>query len=138
MSMISINRNPSRRQLAVFGATWLVFFGAIGALVLHASGRLPLACAFWTAAVVVPLVGWIRPPLLRWTYVVMAYSALPLGWVVSHLLLAAIYFLLLTPAGLIMRLVGYDPMTRRLEPDAKTYWTPREEPEDAGRYFKQY
>lgn len=138
MALISINRDPSRRQLAVFGMAWLVFIGAAGYAVLRAGGGPTVAGAIWAAAVLVPLAGWFWPPILRWIYVAMMYATFPIGWIVSHLLLAAIYYLLVTPVGLVMRLVGYDPMTRRFDPKAESYWVPREEPEEQGRYFKQY
>ena len=43
----------------------------------------------------------------------------PIGWVVSHLLLAIVYYLVLTPIGLVMRLFGGDPMHRGFDRSAK-------------------
>ena len=63
---------------------------------------------------------------------------MPIGWVISHLLLSIIYYLLLTPIGIIMRLVGYDPMKRKLEKKRETYWVTRQQVRDPNRYFKQY
>ena len=53
-------------------------------------------------------------------------------------LLAAIYYLVITPIGVIMRVCGYDPMQRRYDRNAKTYWKRRENQDDTKRYFKQY
>jgi hypothetical protein len=47
-----------------------------------------------------------------------------LGWVNTRLLLAAVYFLLMTPLGLLMRLVGRDPLDRRMG-DRTSYWKAR-------------
>lgn len=68
----------------------------------------------------------------------MAYLAFPVGLVVSFLILAAVYYLVLTPTGLVMRPVGYDPMHRRFDAQAGSYWSPRQSPRDPGRYFRQF
>ncbi|GGO05652.1 hypothetical protein GCM10010116_11090 [Microbispora rosea subsp. aerata] len=43
------------------------------------------------------------------------------------LLLFLLYYLVVTPAGLVARLVR-DPLARRKDPDAATYWIPSEKP----------
>lgn len=57
----------------------------------------------------------------------MRFGAL-LGMIVSPIVLGVIYFVLIAPIGIGMRLFGRDPMKRALEPDAQTYWEYREEP----------
>lgn len=137
MSLIRINRHPSRRELAVFGLCWLVFF-AIFALVALARRHQGSAALLAALAVLVPLAGGIWPSGMRVVYLAMAYLAFPIGLVVSFLILAAVYYLVLTPTGLVMRLVGYDPMSRRFDAEAKSYWCPRQSPRDPGRYFRQF
>ena len=56
----------------------------------------------------------------------------------THLLLAAVYFGVLTPIGLIMRLAGRDPMERRIDRAAPTYWVARRPVTDVRRYFRQF
>jgi hypothetical protein len=64
--------------------------------------------------------------------------ALPVGWSVSHLLLLALFYLVVTPIGLLMKLLGYDPLTRGFDRSASSYWVEHAPPPDAARYFKQY
>jgi len=68
MSLIRINRHPSRRELAVFGLCWLAFFAllALGAFARSRQGSAALLAAL---ALVVPLAGRIWPSLLRLVYV---------------------------------------------------------------------
>jgi hypothetical protein len=40
--------------------------------------------------------------------------------------------------GLLFRLMGRDPLQRRLEPAAASYWQPREQVTDLRRYYRQY
>lgn len=138
MSVIQINHDPSRRQLNQFGGLWLVFLGAFGALAYFKSGNHPLGIGLWVAAVVVPVLGWLVPAFMRLVFLGMSYAAFPIGFVVSHVILAAVYYLVLTPVGLVMRLLGHDPMGRRFDREAATYWIEREPVDDARRYFRQF
>ncbi len=137
MSLIRIEHHPTRRQLNVFGLVWLVFFGILGGVVAS-RGRSPVAAgACWLAAVVVPAIGWLAPRFMRVVYLGMAYAAYPVGFVISHVLLAAVYYLLLTPMAVVMRVFGYDPMCRRFDSDVRSYWVPREAEKEPARYFRQ-
>ena len=68
----------------------------------------------------------------------MSYATFPIGLGVSHFILAVVYYLVLTPIGLLLRFSSYDPMGRRFDRSAKTYWTPHETEEGTERYFKQF
>jgi hypothetical protein len=52
--------------------------------------------------------------------------------------MAAFYYLLLTPVGLVFRLIGRDPLRRRFDRNATTYWIARRPPETSDRYFHQF
>lgn len=47
-----------------------------------------------------------------------------LGRAVNYVLLSLFFYLFVLPLGLVLRLLGHDPMQRGRDPDAKTYWTP--------------
>jgi hypothetical protein len=40
--------------------------------------------------------------------------------------------------ALVMRAVGRDPLARRFDRDAQTYWVERGEQRDPARYFRQF
>jgi hypothetical protein len=63
-----------------------------------------------------------------------------LGYFVSRLLLTIIFVVVMVPTGLIMRVVGKDPMDRKLDPQATTYWKKRDPQTDSGieRYERQF
>ena len=139
MAVIEANRNPSRRELNLFGFIWMGFFLLVAGglwLKLHAPS-VPVALA--ALAVAVPVLGWAAPSFMRVVYVGLSYMAWPIGFVVSHVLLGAVYYLLVTPIGLIMRAAGYDPMHRRFDPEAPSYWIERDGGErDPRSYFRQF
>jgi hypothetical protein len=136
--MIHIEHHPSHRQLAVFGLLWLAFFGFLGGTSWWKNGFVFQTDAFWTVGTVIPIAGLIWPEVLRIVYLVATYATLPIGLVLSYAILMVIYYFVVTPIGLIMRLMGYDPMQRRFDRTAKTYWTPREQEDKPERYFQQF
>jgi hypothetical protein len=138
MSLIRIDHDPPPRQLAVFAGTWLVFFAGLGLLTWFRGGSTTAVALLSMLAITVPALGWVVPGLLRMVYVVMAYLAFPIGFLVSYLLLTSIYYLVLTPTGLLMRMLGHDPMNRRFDPAARSYWVERKNPPTADRYFRQF
>ena len=138
MALIQIDTHPPRKQLNVFGVCWLVFLGAIGAMVLWRTRSWPAAIALWAAAAAVPALGWAVPEFMRIVYVGMAFLTLPIGLVVSFTILAVVYYLVLTPIGLVMRLLGRDAMGKRFDPQADTYWLPHRPAASMQRYFRQF
>jgi hypothetical protein len=60
-----------------------------------------------------------------------------LGWLVSSLTLAALYFLFLSPYALCVRLWGRDPL-RLKRPTGKSQWLPHESAAGVRQYYRQY
>src|SRR5436305_10260310 len=101
--MVTINRNPSPRELRQFAAIWLVAVGLLAWRVGHHRS----VTAGWilaAMAVAVCLLGLAAPPLVRPVYLGLAYATAPIGWVVSYLLLGVVYFAIFTPLALVFRL----------------------------------
>lgn len=137
--MIELNLRPSNRELRWFAGLWFpVFWAIVGGLVWYRADAPGVAVAMWLAAAAVAAVGLIWPSAVRPIYVGWLIAAYPIGWTVSNLLLLGIYWLVLAPIGLVMRLAGRDPLTRRFDRQAKTYWSTRRPTDDKERYLRQY
>ncbi|MBI2481347.1 MAG: hypothetical protein HYV60_22725 [Planctomycetia bacterium] len=138
MALVDINWHPSRKELRVF--SWLLIgFGAIVAAILYR--RLESQTPAATALIVTSAIGaagLAAPTLIRPVYVVWMALAFPIGWTVSHLMMLMVYYLVLTPIGLAMRLCGRDPMQRRFDRRAQTYWLPRTPRKELKSYFRQF
>ena len=138
VAMLDVNMKPSRRDLNWFGVIMLAVFGLVGAAVFFKAGALAAAGTVWAVGgAVVAMYYAVRalrlPVYLGWMFLVS-----PIGWTVSHLVLIVVYYLVLTPIGLVMRLVGRDPMTRKLDREAETYWIEHDPSAGRSRYFRQY
>ena len=56
----------------------------------------------------------------------------------GYLLLVIIFYLIVTPLGLVMRMLGRDPMQRKFDRSAASYWIERPQHDETARYFRQF
>ena len=138
MAMIEINKHPSRKELLWFGLLFLLFFGIIGGLIYWKFQAPTVAYRIWIGAAVVAGIYFIFPPVRRPLYLAWMYAAFPIGLVISSLVMVLIFYAVVTPIGLILRLMGRDSLCRALDPGADTYWTERDIDAPHGRYFRQF
>jgi hypothetical protein len=106
-----------------FGLVFAALFGFVGALSVYHGGThwhywFPLAGAFAVVAYAAPNV---LAPLNR----LWAKLGHLLHMIVSPVFLAVLFYGCIVPVGFLMRLSGKDPMRRRFEPDADSYWIAR-------------
>ena len=88
---------------------------------------------------VLVVLGAAVPDALRPAYRVWMGLAVVLGFFVSRILLAVLFFVAFTPMGLVMRLFGRDAMHRRPDPAAPSYWIARNgQPSSRERLEKYY
>jgi len=138
MALIERNREPTSRELIIFSSLLAPFFGLVGLLVLWKTGSWTAATVLWVSGLLMSIACLCTPSIRRPMYASWMALLYPVGWAVSHLLLALIYYGWITPVGLLMRLFGYDPMRRRLGRKAKSQWIRRRPIGNANRYFRQY
>jgi multisubunit Na+/H+ antiporter MnhG subunit len=80
--------------------------------------------------------GLVKPAAIRPIFAAWMGVALVIGAVVSRLILAALFYLVFTPVGLLFRLIGRDELRlRRI--DTESYWTEKERPRDVRSYLRQ-
>jgi hypothetical protein len=130
--------NPDRKVLRQFAGLWLAVFLLLAAHQSWNQERPALGLALAAAAIVVGLPGWFKPSLLRPVFVAWMVVVFPIGWLVSYAVLAALYFVVLTPVALFFRLRGRDLLDLKPEPGRESYWEPKQCPLDPHSYFRQY
>ncbi|MEN6425236.1 MAG: hypothetical protein ABFE13_07730 [Phycisphaerales bacterium] len=136
---MEIEWHPSGRQLRVFGVSGLLA-SILAAVILHfvwgVSGLWALAVV--TAGTGIFVCSLLSPAATRAFYVGLTLVAMPIGVVVSFVLLAVFYFLLLTPLAMVFRLIGRDSLCRKYEPDAESYWVEHKPSDDMERYLHPF
>ena len=68
------------------------------------------------------VLGLTVPSLLMPVYRVWMALAVVLGFIMTRVILSVVFYLIMTPIGLLMRLFGKDPMHRNPDPNATSYW----------------
>ncbi len=116
-------KGPSNKN---FGFTVGGIFGAIGLIKVTFFSFSVLAGIFFTIAAVLITGAALKPDLLT----PLNKAWMGLAKILFHIVNPVIMFLLFCvafiPAGLIMKVIGYDPMKRKFDKDAKTYWVEKE------------
>lgn len=103
-------------------------------------GRESLVTPLLVLAAVFLIVSLVAPLLLTPIYSVMLRLSMYMGWLNTRIILMVVYYLVFTPVALVFRLMGRDPLSRKFEAQAKTYWI-RKQPREgdvATHYEKQF
>ena len=109
-----------------FGIVFCVVFTVIGLWPLT-GGTEPRWWSLAVAAVFIGL-GLLLPRALRPLHAVWFRFGMVLHAVVTPIVMGLIFYVAVLPTGLMMRAFGKDPMNRRFDPSAATYWQPRTPP----------
>jgi hypothetical protein len=136
--MIRIDRDPGRHQLAVFAVVLPVTFALLGLAAGHRLGLTGVRTGLWVVGGVLTAAYLAVPRLRRPLYVGISRAVYPIGWVLSHVILLTVFVFVVTPVALLLRALGQDPMQRRFDPSAPSYWVPHRPADDPRRYFQQF
>lgn len=68
----------------------------------------------------------VVPTVLRPVYTVWMAVGEVMGRINTKIILGLAFYIVVTPIGLVMRLMGHDPMRRRFDPQAASYRLPKE------------
>lgn len=113
-----------RRELRSFGLLVGGVFLVLGLFFLFQ--HKPYASWAVVPGAVLMGLGLVFPPALRHIYMAWMSLAVVLGFIVSNVILAMFFFIIVTPIGLLSRVVGKDFLRLKLDRKATTYWMPRE------------
>jgi hypothetical protein len=139
MRWSDLQLDPDRRTLRQFAAIWLVFFSVLAIWQGMWRGYATAGYVLAAIAFIVGVPGLVAPAKIRPVYVAATVLAFPIGWLVSHVILAVLYYGILTPVGMLFRIIGRDPLGRRRSAITPvTYWTTKRKPASAREYFNQF
>lgn len=145
--LVEVDWNPDDRTLRHFGVVGLLGFGLVAFLAWKellvfsfglGAAREPLALGLAGLALLSALLGALWPRGNRPIFVAVTALALPIGFVLSYVIMIALYYLAIAPIGLALRALGRDPMDRRFLPAARSYFEDARPPRPRERYFKQF
>ena len=65
--------------------------------------------------------GLVAPGLLKHVHQGWMFIGHVMGWINTRIILGLLFYGIVTPMGIVMKVAGRDPMRRAFEPDAQTY-----------------
>jgi hypothetical protein len=145
--LIKLELNPDADTLRTFG---FIALGGFGGLALAAytetlifsfglgAARVPVAASLLALGVLSSLLSLVAPKANRFIYVGLSLIAFPIGFVISHVVLALLFFGLITPIALVFRLSRRNELRLGTDPSAASYWSPARPPRPSDSYFRQF
>ena len=126
----------TNKELRNFGIVIAIAFAILGSIVLW-RGK-PTFLYFYGISGLFLILGLIVPMALtpiEWVWMKFAKA---LGFVMNYVILTIVFFLVITPIGLILRLTGKDPLRLKFDNNARTYWIKAEVDGPATRHDKPF
>ena len=136
--MVSLDLNPDRRTLRGFARLWFPLFVIVLGSVLRWRMDWPAAAvATWVAGGALAAVALASERTARAVFVVLTVVTYPIAVVMSTLVLALMFFAVMTPLGLWLRWRGHDPLGLRAR-GTGSYWRVHEQDDSTRRAVRQF
>jgi hypothetical protein len=130
--------HPPVRTLRQFGGLGILFCFGLACwqqLICHHTVTAEVIAG---VGLVLGTLGLVRPGLLRPLFVGAMVLTFPIGWVVSQVLLAVMFYGVFAPLSLLFRAMGRDALQRWKPEGVETYWTPKPAAAGVHRYLNQF
>jgi hypothetical protein len=132
--------DTSPRALRQFGLVVGGVFAAIAAVLAWRSGW---ALGPWTLSLsgvggLLVLLGLVAPRTLRRVYRGWMGLAVVLGFVMTRVLLTAVFVLVVLPIGLALRVVGKELLDRGPDGETASYWKPKAYADPSSKRLEKY
>ena len=128
---------PDARELRRFAIAMLVGFAVLGVLsAWKTRGVHSGSVVLWAIGLVLAVAAFV-PKLGRIAYLAVYLPTSIIGYVVSNVMLTLMFFLVVTPLGILMKLMGKDVLQQR-RPDRTTHWTPVKDTKTEDSYYRQF
>jgi len=137
MQWSDVTRPPSEKMLRQFAGLLLVIFTGLAAWRAWQGGIDPWVWVLGLVGLGVGSLGLVQPAAVRPIFTTWMIVAFPIGWTVSRLMLAALFYLVFTPVGLIFRLLRRDALHLHRS-EAPSYWSVKSRATGARQYFRQF
>ena len=128
--------DPQRKDLRQFGWVFGAALAALSGLAWYKDS--PAFPYLLGAGALIALVGTVLPPALRYIYFIWMTIGIILGTIMTALILTVVFIVAIIPIGLVMKIIGRDPMHRQLDREAPTYWISREPPSADKSHYLRY
>ena len=131
------SNSTDTKEIQKFGVIAFIFFGLLCGLGVWTKKLLPAYFFGFLSMIGFSFI--VAPQKMRPIYGTWLRIAHFLGRVVTTLILAIAYYVVITPAALIKRLFGGAPLPIKLDKKGSSYWVNRNEPaQPKERFLKRF
>lgn len=131
------NIASGKSELRKFGLTVGTVLGLLGGLFLWRAKEYYFYFLIFSAAFL--FLGTVVPILLRPIHKVWMILAVLLGWVMTRMILSVLFYLVVTPIGLLARLFGKGRLNLAFDKSAESYWRSKDNTrQETSDYEKQF
>lgn len=121
-------KEPTSKELRHFGLLTGAIAAGLFGLLLPLLTKRPLPAWPWIVAACLWAPALVYPRCLALTYRVWIGIGDVLGWINTRIILGLLFFVVIMPVGLVMRLAGKDPLRLRPAPSAASHRVPSQPP----------
>lgn len=115
----------SKKELRKFGITMAIALAIIGCLILWRQKK--YYQVFWGLSSLFLFSGLLLPVILGPVYKLWMTLSSVMGWFMSRVILIILFYLILTPIAILMRILGKDFLNIKFDKGlVESYWIPRE------------
>ncbi|MFX0198097.1 MAG: SxtJ family membrane protein [Candidatus Hodarchaeota archaeon] len=118
-----LNSNGSDKELRTFAFTLSCALGILGGLVLGRKGE--TGFLWWVIGMVILSMGLLKPRLLGPIHKGWMGISFLMGFFMTHLILALMYYLVFTPVVLVMRALDKNSLRLKHDRNTVSYWIKR-------------
>jgi len=115
-----VSRIPNRKELRDFGLLVGGVFSVLGVWPMLLHGDPPRVWAIVIGGLLIVL-GILLPRVLAPVHQGWMWIGHILGWINTRILLSVVFYGLITPIGIVMRMMGKDTMRQAFSEDSSTY-----------------
>ena len=128
---------PDAKELRRFAIAMLIGFGLLGLFsAWRGNGVSTGSLVLWGVGAFLAIAALV-PGLGKVAYLAVYLPTSIMGYVVSHVILALMFFFVITPLGIILRKLGKDPLRQRRQKH-ETGWTPVKGVKGEDSYYRQF
>ena len=131
------NIKSGKRELRKFGLTMGIVLAISGGFTCWRGKDFCLY--LFISSILFVFLGLVIPSLLRLFYKFWMSLAVLMSWLMTRIILSILFYLCITPMGLLAKLCNKDFLGRRFDKNSSSsYWIPKEKIKDKTFYEKQF
>jgi len=134
---MNTSKFKNRREWRNFGIGLSIILAIMATIqLIRGNSLFPI---FYLTSGIVLISGLLFPVILKPLFIPFSYIGFGLGWVITRIILSALFFLVITPIGLLSRLVRKRYLQTDIGTNETSYWKEHRAQTASKEYFeKQY